>query len=108
MDNLPGPQVGNADREQTILPPVAESAMSAESRTGNKAGSGFLTSANSAGNRSRRDTMTDLELVSCAMERSFPAEPTLIRKGQRKARRFPKAQKGPRDPASPTFVLGQV
>jgi hypothetical protein len=47
--SLPGPHVGSADNEQTILPPVAERALSAAFRVGKSAGSGYFISANRLG-----------------------------------------------------------
>lgn len=57
MNNLPGPQVGNADNEQTILPPVDDNADSAAFRVGSSAGSGLLIRENMSGIRVRRDEM---------------------------------------------------
>ena len=61
MNSLPGPQVGNAESEQMILPPVAASASSAALRVGNNAGSGFLTSEKSLGICLNNDVIMDLQ-----------------------------------------------
>ncbi len=47
--SLPGPHVGSADNEQTILPPVAERAASAAFMAGKSAGSGYFISTNKLG-----------------------------------------------------------
>ena len=48
-NNRPGPQVGRADNEHTIFPPVFSRAANAAFRVGRSAGSGFLICANSDG-----------------------------------------------------------
>ena len=60
MNNLPGPHVGNADSEQTILPPVDDNAESAAFKVGSSAGSGCLIREKRSGIRVRRDEMIDL------------------------------------------------
>lgn len=61
INNLPGPQVGRAAREQKILPPVFSSAATAELSVDKRAGSGFLTVENICGSRLRSEVMTDLD-----------------------------------------------
>ncbi len=58
--SLPGPHVGKADKEQTIFPPVAESADKAAFSVGSSAGSGCLISENRVGSCVRRAVMTSL------------------------------------------------
>ena len=59
-NNLPGPSVGSDAREQTIFPPVAFNADTADSIAGNRTGSGFLACEKSSGINLRRLVMTDL------------------------------------------------
>ena len=66
-NNLPGPQVGSDAKEQTIFPPVALRDDTADSRVGNKAGSGFFTCEKSLGNCARRDMMMDLVGQHCSI-----------------------------------------
>ena len=96
MKRLPGPHVGNAESEQMILPPVARSAESAESSVGNKAGSGFLTSENSAGSRWRRQIIIDLTTVSFVCHQHSVRPQTSIHRGQQRAHHSLKVRKGPR------------
>lgn len=60
----PGPQVGKLATAQTIFPPVACSAESAEFNVGSKADSGFLIEEKILGIRPRREVITDLNIVS--------------------------------------------
>lgn len=60
-NSRPGPQVGSAASEQTILPPVTASASMAAVSVGSRAGSGFLTSEKSVGSWARRVVMVDLD-----------------------------------------------
>ena len=60
MKSLPGPQVGNAEREHMIFPPVAVSDSSAALSVGSNAGSGFLTSEKSFGICVKSKVMMDL------------------------------------------------
>ena len=59
-NSRPGPQVGKADNEHTILPPVFSNAASAELRVGSNAGSGFLISEKRAGNWLNNPVILDL------------------------------------------------
>ena len=63
-NNLPGPHVGKADSEHTILPPVDDNAESAAFRVGSSAGSGLLIREKSSGIRARRDEMIDLTMLA--------------------------------------------
>ena len=56
----PGPQVGRADREHTIFPPVFSKAAKAAFNVGRSAGSGFLTWENNAGSWLSNDVIFDL------------------------------------------------
>src|ERR1700760_3720930 len=56
----PGPQVGNADKEQMIFPPVFSSAANAAFKVGSRAGSGFLICENNAGSWLNSEVMLDL------------------------------------------------
>src|SRR3569833_1225556 len=60
----PGPQVGRAANEVTILPPVFSRAETAELSADNIAGSGFLIVENMVGSLVRSDVMTALLRVS--------------------------------------------
>ena len=59
-NNRPGPQVGSADKEHMIFPPVDLRAARAASRVGKRAGSGFFTWENRSGSCVRSEEMTDL------------------------------------------------
>lgn len=89
-NSLPGPQVGKDAKEQTIFPPVALKADTADSSVGNKAGSGFFTCENSLGNCARRDVMTDLVNQHYFILAKIPRwKHTLICTDRQKAHRFP-------------------
>ena len=57
---MPGPQVGKADKEHTILPPVDDKADKAASRVGSNAGSACLIFENRTGICVNRDVIGDL------------------------------------------------
>ena len=57
MNSRPGPQVGRAESEHRILPPVGASASPAAFSADSSAGSGFLTSAKSRGSCVSRASM---------------------------------------------------
>lgn len=59
-NNRPGPQVGSADKEHMIFPPVDLRAARAASSVGRRAGSGFFTWENRSGSCVRSEEMTDL------------------------------------------------
>lgn len=60
INSLPGPHVGSADSEHTILPPVRANADNAALSVGSKAGSAFFTWAKSVGICVRSDVMVEL------------------------------------------------
>lgn len=67
-NNLPGPKVGNEAREQMIFPPVALSADTADSKVGNRTGSGFLACEKRSGNRPNKAVIIDLASQLTAAE----------------------------------------
>ena len=105
-NSLPGPHVGRADKEQTIFPPVACNADTAESSTGSKMGSGFLTWEKSVGSCVKRDVITDLP-----SQQNFTLKrvrrPTLTRRGLRITLRCQEERRDPQCQASPASALAQ-
>lgn len=61
MNRRPGPQVGRAEREQKILPPVCSRAATAAFKVDSRAGSGFLIVENICGRRVNKELMTALD-----------------------------------------------
>jgi hypothetical protein len=61
MNSRPGPQVGSAESEQKILPPVASRAAIAAFSVDRSAGSGFLMVENIWGRRVSSELMTALD-----------------------------------------------
>jgi hypothetical protein len=59
-NSRPGPQVGKADKEHIIFPPVFSSAANAAFRVGSRAGSGFLICENNAGSWLSNEVIFDL------------------------------------------------
>jgi len=82
----PGPQVGKADREQMIFPPVFSRAASAALRVGSSAGSGFLTFENNAGSWLSSDIIFDLQSSATTDNTISEQVPTSPRKDPQRAR----------------------